>query len=217
MSPAEGVRIAYTRRSETDYVFDFWTALGWSILTCGIYGFYVLYQLVRRSRDHHRRRLGAAPGRVRPRLGSVPARRVSPRSCARSSSAWARASRPCVSSPASSATPSCGSILDVVASGIVNIIAYILLDQDFVKHDYHEGAIETELSQIFTRLGTPISPPNPARLHQPHNYVGRVVVTLVTCGFYGLWWLYNMMTELNEHFVENWAWEDALAAAVRAE
>src|SRR5437764_669043 len=56
-SPAERVRAAYAARAESDYIAKFWTAFGWSILTCGIYGYYMLYQLVRRSRDHNRRRL----------------------------------------------------------------------------------------------------------------------------------------------------------------
>ena len=48
-----------------------------------------------------------------------------------------------------------------------------------------------------------------------HNYVGRIVATILTCGFYALWWLYDVMTEANTHFDHNWAWEDALAASVQ--
>src|SRR5690349_23719572 len=55
--PVERARHAYLRRSETDYIFDFWSAFGWTLLTCGIYLIYVVYQLVRRSRDHNLRRL----------------------------------------------------------------------------------------------------------------------------------------------------------------
>src|SRR3954471_8680772 len=55
--PAERIRSAYAARAESDYIAKFWTAFGWTILTCGIYGLYVIYQLVRRSRDHNRRRL----------------------------------------------------------------------------------------------------------------------------------------------------------------
>src|SRR6478736_5038274 len=56
-SAAARVRLAARRRSETDYIFSYWSALGWTILTLGIYGFYVFYQLVRRMRDHNARRL----------------------------------------------------------------------------------------------------------------------------------------------------------------
>ena len=48
MLTSDRVHSAYQRRSETDYIFDYWTALGWTILTLGIYGLYVFYQLVRR-------------------------------------------------------------------------------------------------------------------------------------------------------------------------
>src|ERR1700755_1392847 len=56
-SAAARVRLAAQRRGESDYIFSYWSALGWTILTLGIYGFYVLYQLVRRMRDHNARRL----------------------------------------------------------------------------------------------------------------------------------------------------------------
>ncbi len=51
------VRIAWQRRPETDYIFSFWSALGWTVLSGGLYSFYVFYQLVRRVRDHNIRRI----------------------------------------------------------------------------------------------------------------------------------------------------------------
>ena len=57
LSAAERARAAARRREETDYIFNYWSALGWTILTLGIYGYYVFYQLVRRMRDHNARRL----------------------------------------------------------------------------------------------------------------------------------------------------------------
>ena len=59
-------------------------------------------------------------------------------------------------------------------------------------------------------------PPDPGRLKGPHNYVARVLVTLVTCGIYGLWWLYDVMVDWNRHFEHNWRWEDGLAASVQS-
>src|SRR5262252_2747085 len=56
-APADRVVFAAQRRHESDYLFNFWTAFGWTLLTCGIYGYYVIYQLVRRMRDHNARRL----------------------------------------------------------------------------------------------------------------------------------------------------------------
>jgi FAD/FMN-containing dehydrogenase len=99
--------------------------------------------------------------------------------------------------------------------GIVDMIVFILLDGDLVKHDYAEGAIEHELSTIYGRLGAPVAAPDPARLKQKHNYVGRVIATIATCGIYALWWEYDVMVEGNRHFEHNWAWEDSLANGVQ--
>ena len=49
---------------------------------------------------------------------------------------------------------------------------------------------------------------------QPHNYAGRIVATIFTVAIYTLWWLYNIMDEGNRHYEQNWAWEDALVAAI---
>lgn len=210
----ERVRVAYTRRNESDYVFSFWTALGWTILTCGIYSFYVVYQLVRRSRDHNARRLeelDAATAvaweaaerqglteELRPQFDSISGNLAVLRGMTsdfRDPLVW---------------------VLLAFVTGIATWIAYILLDGDRVKHDYHEGAIENDLAAIYTRLGASLSGPDPARLQGKHNYVGRIVATLLTCGLYGLWWLYDMMEDLNRHFRSNWAWEDQLAGAVQS-
>jgi len=208
------VRNAYTRRHESDYILEFWSALGWTILTCGIYGFYVLYQLVRRSRDHNARRLEELD--------------------AATAVAWAEAERRGLTEELKPQFDSVAGNLAVlramtsdfreplvwvllsIVTGIATYIAFILLDGDRVKHDYHEGAVENDLATIYTRLGAPLTGPDPSRLQGKHNYVGRIIATLVTCGVYGLWWYYNMMDDLNRHFRANWAWEDELANAVQA-
>jgi hypothetical protein len=209
------IRLAYQGRAESDYIFSFWTAFGWTLLTCGIYGFYVLYQLVRRARDHNRRRLelldaattyaweqaqsqGLAE-ELRPnfdRIGSHLAVLRQMTTDFRDPVIW--------------------TVLSIVASGIVNIILYVLLDQDLVKHDTNEGAVEAELATIYGRLGAVVPQPDPSRVKAQHNYVARIVVTLVTCGLYALWWLYDVMTDWNKHFETNWVWEDALANAVQS-
>jgi hypothetical protein len=208
------VRNAYLRRNDTDYIFDFWTAFGWSLLTCGIYLIYVVYQLVRRSRDHNVRRLelleaanavawerAVAQGlteELRPNFEKVAAHLEGLRRLTREFR-----------------DPVVWLVLAIIARGIVEIIAFVLLDGDLVKHDYDEGGAENELAFIYTRLGTPVDHPDPGRLHQPENYVGRIVAAIFTCGIYTLFWLYNVMDDGNRHFATNWVWEDSLANAVQ--
>jgi hypothetical protein len=204
--------MAYAARAESDYLFSFWTAFGWTLLTCGIYGFYVLYQLVRRSRDHNRRRLelldaatamawdrASSEGRadeLRPRFESIGVHLGVLRSMT-----------------TDFRDPVIWTVISIVASTIVHIILYVLLDQDLVKHDAAERAAEAELAAIYAALGADLpAPTTPPK--QPHNYVNRVIVAIVTVGIYTLWWLYNIMDEGNRHFEENWVWEDSLRHAL---
>jgi len=215
LSPTERIRVAYQQRNESDYLFSFWTALGWTLLTCGFYGLYVFYQLMRRMRDHNRRRLELLDGTA--------------------ALAWERAStqglteelRPAFERMSTHFAvlrqmttdfrdPAIWTLLAVAGSSIAQIVGYVFLDQDLVKHDYHEGAIESELVAIYGRLGFVLPSPDPTRLKAQHNYAGRIVATIFSCGLYALWWLYNMMDEPNRHFAHNAAWEDALATVVQS-
>ena len=78
------------------------------------------------------------------------------------------------------------------------------------------GLIEAELAPIYARLGATLPTPDPSRVKGRHNYAARIVVTVVTCGVYHFWWLYDMQVEGNRHVEMNWPWEDALAGAVQA-
>ena len=212
--PVERVRTAYLRRNETDYLFEFWTAFGWTVLTCGVYLVYVVYQLVRRSRDHNMRRLELLD--------------------AANAVAWERAVaqglaeelRPSFERVATHLDglrrlthefrdPVVWLVLSIIARGLGELIVFVLLDGDLVKHDYDEGGAENELAFIFTRLGTPVDHPDPDRLHQKQNYVGRILAAVFTCGVYTFFWLYNVMDDGNRHFAANWLWEDSLAQAVQ--
>jgi len=210
-SPVERIQRAYADRAQTDYIFSFWTALGWTLLTCGIYGFYVTYQIVRRSRDHNRRRLELLD--------------------AATAAAWAHAERDGRTDELRPRFESMGTHLGVLREmttnfrdpivwtvlrllgTIVDIILFILLDGDLTKHDAAERAAEAELAGIYSTLGADLPQPTGPQ-HQANNYVARVLVTIVTFGIYFLWWTYNIMDDLNRHFEENWAWEDGLRHAL---
>ncbi len=232
----ERLRVAYVRRNETDYILRFWSALGWTLLTCGIFGFFVFSQLFRRMRDHNQRRLelleaarelawsrAVADGvseelrgefeRVGMHLGVLRALTTE----FRDPNAWLAiyVTAVAIGVFARFLPHGIGGVFSF-GSAVVQVTGYWLLDGDLVKHDYHEGAAESDLATIFDRLGHPIERPDPARLHGRHNNVGRVVATVFTCGIYALWWLHDQMVEPNRHFEENWRWEESLAQAAQA-
>jgi len=207
--------MAWQRRQESDYIFNYWTALGWTVLTFGIYGFYVFYQLVRRMRDHNARRLELLDAALS--LGWEEAGRrglqaeLTP-SFQRASAHLAVMRR----MTGDFRDPVIWLLLSIVASGIVHIIAFILLDQDLVNHDRAEVGVEYELAFIYGRLGYPLPFPETGRVKGQQNYVGRILATIFSFGIYSFWWWYNMMMEPNHHFYTNWAQEDSLATAVQS-
>ncbi len=212
---AERVRLAAQRRGESDYIFNYWTALGWTILTLGIYGFYVFYQLVRRMRDHNVRRLELLD--------------------AATTVAWEQAGRrglqqemaPSFERAAGHLTvlrqmtqdlrePVIWLLLAILVRGVTEIVAFVLLDQDLIKHSQAEVGVEDELSVIYGRLGQQVPAPGQGRVKGRDNYVGRIVATILSLGIYMFWWFYNQMDEPNKHFASNWAQEEALVNAVEA-
>jgi hypothetical protein len=206
---------AWQGRSESDYIFHYWTALGWTVLTLGIYSFYVFYQLVRRMRDHNVRRVELFDAAL--------------------TFAWEEAGRDGIQEELTPSFQRTGAHLDVlrrmtqdfrepviwlvlaiIARGIVEIIAFILLDKDLVKHDRAEVGVEYELGLIYGRLGQSVPMPDQSGVKGENNYVGRIVATIFSLGIYLFWWYYNQMNDPNRHFEGNWMQEDALVAAVRA-
>jgi hypothetical protein len=196
--PIDQLRIAYQRRHETDYIFSYGTALGWTILTLGYFSYYVYYQLFRRMRDHNIRRLELLEAarayawqlageqglqeELRPNFERAASHEETMRrmtSDFRDPLIW---------------------LLLILFTGIAGIVAFILLDGDLIKHDTAEGGVESELATIYTRLGRPIPQPDPARIKGKHNYVARIIVSIVTLGIYTFWWWYNILTEPNQHF-----------------
>ncbi|HEX7277610.1 MAG TPA: hypothetical protein VF244_09580 [Acidimicrobiales bacterium] len=216
LGAAERVRIAYQRRYETDYVFSYGTALGWTVLTCGIFGYYVIYQLVRRMRDHNRRRLDLLEAAIAVAWEQAQRR-----------PAVADELRPTFESMAGNLNvlrqmtsdfrePAVWTLLAWVSGGIATLVAFVLLDGDLVRHTAAERAVQADLARVYLRLGHDLGPVEPAGVKGRHRYGGRIAATVLTLGIYLFWWYRDVMVEPNRHFAEDWAWEDRLGVAVHA-
>src|SRR5512142_1587190 len=149
---AERIRLAARQREETDYIFHYWSALGWTILTFGIYGLYVFYQLIRRMRDHNARRLellDAATAVAWEQAGRQGLQQEMAPSFERAAGHLAVLRQ----MTGDFRDPVIWLILALLARGIAEIIAFILLDQDLIKHAHAEAGAGHELAVIYGRLG----------------------------------------------------------------
>ena len=209
---SERLRLAWQSRHESDYIFDFATALGWSLLSCGVYMYYVFYQLVRRSRDHNRRRLELLDAATTFAWEQAQAQEVSEELRPNFERISARM-RALHEISVEFRDPVLWMVLSIVSGGIAQYVGFWLLDGDLVKHETAERVIEAELATIYTRLGCSITAGDPTAVKGKHNIAGRIVATLASCGLYSLWWLDDVMVEGNAHFQSNWRFEDELARA----
>ena len=238
--PIERLHTAYQRRHETDYITNFWSALGWGILTIGIFYLYMYYRLIRRMRDHNARRLDLldaadayaweVAGRrglqeeLRPHFERAAGDLDSVRLLGTRlkdpvmwlvifiAAFWFTSARV---APAPLISGSLSGVAIVWGMAALFVV-YCGLNGDLLKHDLAEGGVEAELATIYVWLGEPLPQPDPARIKGKHNYLARIIVSIVTVGIYTLWWTYDMMNEPNRHFEINWAWEDSLAHAAQA-
>lgn len=212
---AQRLQWAVTRRSDTDYIFDFWTALGWTILTCGIYSFYVFYRLFWRSVEHNKRRLEVLEAaRQLAWQRTVAAGRGDELTARFQALAIQLAEMQRLTTEFRD--PTIWTLISVVSSGIGQVVGYVFLDQDLVRHDRAEQGAEQELAAIFGALGVPVALPTTDATKQPHSYVGRIVALLATFGIYGLWWIYDLMIEGNDHQRRSWVSDDAFWTASSA-
>jgi hypothetical protein len=211
---SERVRVAWQRRAESDYFFNFWTALGWTVLTLGVFGLYVIYQLVRRMRDHNARRLELLDAALTVAWEEAERRQLDEEL----TPSFQRAALHIADLRGLTREfrePILWVILTAVLGILADMVAFILLDQDLVRHDRAEVGVEAELALIYGRLGQSVPTPDPERVKGQHNYVGRVVATFFSGGIYMLWWFNDVMVEPNRHFLTNWVMEDSLATAVQ--
>jgi hypothetical protein len=215
LSSSERIRVAWERQGETDYIFDFWTALGWTILTLGIFGFYAFYQLVRRMRDHNARRLELLDAAVN--LGWEESGRRGLQAELTPSFQRAAAHLAVMRRMTGDfRDPVIWLLLSIIVNTLIHIIAFILLDQDLVNHDRAEVGVEYELAVIYGRLGYALPFPDTDRVKGQHNYVGRIIASIFSFGIYFFWWWHDMMVEPNHHFSTNWSQEYHLTVVVQA-
>lgn len=89
----------------------------------------------------------------------------------------------------------------IILSLIVGIIIYYVfhfLNKDFHKHERREVAIYENLARILERRGIAISRFEPRVPNR--STVLYIVLSIITVGIFGLYWVYTLTKDPNEHF-----------------
>jgi len=208
----QGSHLEYyvAQRASTDFITDPGMAILLSIVTCGIYGIYIIYKLVQRRDEHFKRMAGVVDasiaqlkakaqgreGEIAGELSQLEGIRMEMATMAveRGAAIW---------------------LLICLFTGIGSLILYYLLMQDYVKHDQLEAQYFTVMSSALAKLGLTGQAGQAVPNVPQREYVTMLLLSIVTCGIYGFYWMYVMIKDFNDHFLAQVAWEDFILQALR--
>ncbi|MBC7229347.1 MAG: DUF4234 domain-containing protein [Actinobacteria bacterium] len=106
-------------------------------------------------------------------------------------------------------------LLICIFTGIGSFILYYLLMQDYVEHDAVEAQFFTLMSSALAKLGLAAQASQAVPSVPQREFVTFLLLSIVTCGIYGFYWMYVMIKDFNDHFMAQVAWEDFLYTALR--
>ena len=95
---------------------------------------------------------------------------------------------------------------------LVILYVFYFLTRDFYQHSVREAHLVEEAEKGLEELGSPL----PSRKYRPlpeRNAVIYAVLTLLT-GIFGVYWVYVLTKDPNEHFREHALYEDELVASL---
>ncbi len=198
------------QRGMTDFVTDAGTAILLSILTCGIYGYFIIYKLVQRRDDHFKRMAAVVDASIQQLRAKAAGREQEIQG--------ELAQLEGIKNQMLMMASERGSVIWLLIclfTGIGVFIVYYLLMEDYAQHDTVEAQYFTVMSSALARLGLAGQAAQAARTIPDREFVTFLLLSLVTCGIYGFYWMYVMIKDFNDHFMAQAAWEDFIAAALR--
>lgn len=201
------------RRDETDYRFNYWSYLGWTILTFGIYGHYATYKLVERRTAHAQRRLAflsyfwhalnaraeAAGKKEEVTEGLDNLSRIY-----QQMEAFERRNK---------REPILWTLLRFVF-GVVGAYINHFLNKDFRFLDEWESSYAANAEWVMQRLGISAQIPQRRRPVADRSTGLYVFLSIITFGIWGMVWRAQVMRDGNEHFDDDDAIENELLRAM---
>ncbi len=201
------------QRVTTDWITEAGMAVLLTVITCGIYGFYVFYKLMER-RDLHFARMANMVNTSVALLKEKAAREGKTALIGQE-----LAQLEMLQGEIYEQSRERGAVLWLVlaiVTGICALIGYYLIMDDFARHDVLEAQYFTLMSGAMAKLGMSSQATQAAPTIPERNLVTFIILTVVTCGIYGFYWLYVLVNDGNLHFEAQVQWEDYIYSALAA-
>jgi len=82
----------------------------------------------------------------------------------------------------------------------VSWYVYYFLMKDFYRHERREDGFWEDMSKTLDRLGIKFSLPRRTEPIPDRNFFLYLIVTLITAGILGIYWIYVLLKDPNNHF-----------------
>jgi len=94
-------------------------------------------------------------------------------------------------------------------------INYFLM-KDFYKHERREDGFWEDLSKTLDKCGITFSVSRRTEATPNRSFVLYLIVTIITMGLFGIYWLYVLLKDPNEHFKYHMQIEDQLLSTLES-
>ena len=112
-----------------------------------------------------------------------------------------------------------GAVLWAILSAIIFFaewyVSYFLM-KDFYKHERREDGFWDDLSKVIDKCGVTFSLPRRTEIIPNRSFVLYLILTIITLGLFGIYWLYVLLKDPNEHFKYHIQAEDELLSALES-
>lgn len=82
----------------------------------------------------------------------------------------------------------------------VQLYVYYFLMNDFYRHERREDGFFEDASRALNKLGVTFSVPRRSEAVPNRSFVLYLILTIVTVGMFGVYWVYVLLKDPNEHF-----------------
>jgi len=93
-------------------------------------------------------------------------------------------------------------------TGLALLYVWYFLMKDFNKHEKREDAFWTETSNILNKAGIKLELPARTEPLFERSFALYFILTLITAGLFGIYWLYTLLKDPNVHFCYHTKIED---------
>jgi Domain of unknown function (DUF4234) len=201
------------RREETDYRFNYWTYLGWNILSLGTYSHYATFKMVERRTQHAQRRLAFLSyfwHALNARAESAGQKEVVTEGLDNLSRIYQQID---AFERRNKREPIVWTLLRFVFSPVGWYVNHFL-NKDMLFYDEWESSYAANAEWVMQRLGFPVAVPRRAHPVQSRSTGLYVFLSFITLGIWAMVWRYQVMVDGNGHFDDDAAIEDALLRAM---